>query len=154
MDLRYLADTAPLLTDLPSSGFEFLESIANEVAYRPGEVIFEQGETAESFFLVTEGRVALEVTRPAGDEIVVETIGQGELLGVSWLFPPHTWSWRARAQQMTVAVAFDAAIVRDRCTVDPEFAFPIHRNVAVEAVRRLHAARVRLLDLHWGMGGK
>ncbi len=152
MDLQYLVNTSPLLMDLPESGVGFLESIAEEVAFRPRTVVFEQDDPADTFYLVTEGRIGLEVTPPAGEIIVVETIGAGELLGVSWLFPPNTWSWRARAQQMTVAIAFPAAAVRERCESDSDFAFQIYRNVAAEAVRRLHAARVRLLDLYWGVG--
>ncbi len=152
MTLSSLKDTALLLQGLSEEGVEFLESVATEVHFPVGALIFEEDDPADSFYLIAEGKAGLEVpihTRPAA---LIQTIGPGEILGVSWLFPPYRWSWRARAVTTTSAVAFDAAAVRGQCETDRDLALHVYWVVAHEAVRRLHATRIRLLDLYPGAG--
>lgn len=152
MSLASLKDLTPLLQDLSDDGLEFLESVATEVEFPSGALIFDEDDPADSFYLVATGRAGLEVTFPAREPMLIETLGPGELLGVSWLFPPHRWSWRARALAPTAVVAFDAAAVRAQCAIDTDLALHVYQMVAAEAVRRLHATRVRLLDLYPGGG--
>jgi CRP/FNR family cyclic AMP-dependent transcriptional regulator len=150
MSLSSLRDLTPLLGDLSQDGLEFLESVATEIEFPSGALIFDEDDTADAFYLIATGRVGLEVTIPAREPILIETLGPGDLLGVSWLFPPHRWSWRARSLATTTTVAFDSAAVREQCEADTDLALHIYKTVAAEAVRRLHATRVRLLDLYPG----
>lgn len=152
MSLASLRDLTPLLLDLSDDGLEFLESVATEVEFPSGALIFDEDDEADSFYLIATGRAGLEVTVPPHEPMLIETLGPGELLGVSWLFPPYRWSWRARALAPTVAVAFDAPAVREQCESDTDLALHVYKTVAGEAVRRLHATRVRLLDLYPGGG--
>jgi hypothetical protein len=48
----------------------------------------------------------------------------------------------------TKTIAFDAALVRDRCAHDRNLAERILQMVAREAVKRLHGTRTQLLDLY------
>jgi CRP/FNR family cyclic AMP-dependent transcriptional regulator len=152
MTLSSLKDLSPMLTDLSDDGLEFLESVATEIQFASGALIFDEDDPADFFYLVATGRVGLEVAFAAREPMLIETLGPGELLGVSWLFPPHRWSWRARALAPTVLIAFDAAAVREQCEDDTDLALHIYKTVAGEAVGRLHATRVRLLDLYPGGG--
>lgn len=152
MSLASLKDLTPLLLDLSDDGLEFLESVATEIEFPSGALIFDEDETADTFYLIATGRAGLEVTVPAHEPMLIETLGPGEVLGVSWLFEPYRWSWRARALAPTTAVAFDAKAVRDQCKSDTDLALHVYKTVAGEAVRRLHATRVRLLDLYPGGG--
>lgn len=148
MSLEELRVNSQLLADLSEDSFRFLESVAEEVTFEAGTVIFEEDGPAENFFLITDGKVGLEVpprTRPAE---LIETLGPGDLLGVSWLFPHYRWNWRARALAATTVISFDAEAVRNRCDHDTALALNVHRAVAKEAVRRLHQTRLRLLDLY------
>lgn len=150
MSLHSLRDVAPLLIGLQPDGLEFLESVAVDVEFENGSVIFDEDERADSFYLIATGKAGLEVAFPAREPALIETIGPGEILGVSWLFPPHRWSWTARSLAHTKAVAFNAESVRDQCEQDTDLAIHVYRTVAEEAVKRLHATRIRLLDLYPG----
>lgn len=152
MTLERLKGTAPLLMGLDISNVEFLESVATEMEVDTRAMIFDDDEPADRFYLVAAGKVGLEVSMLTGPSMLVSTLGPGELLGVSWLFPPHRWSWRARALAPTSLVAFDAVAVRRRCAADADLALHVYRAVAEEAVNRLHATRVCLLDLYPGGG--
>lgn len=148
MKLARWRERAPILKGLPDSSFAYLESIAESAALAANEVMFEVDSPAEKFYLIDEGRVGLEISIPGRTPIVLETLGAGDMVGVSWLFPPYRWSWRARALTQTTVFIFDAHQIRGRGEVDRELAFHLYRTVAAEAVRRLQRARVQLLDIY------
>lgn len=150
MSLASLREKAELLDGLSTDGMEFLESVVQEMFFPKGAQIFDEDEKANSFYLVATGKVGLEVAMPARDPVLLETLGPGEMLGVSWLFPPHRWNWKARALLGTDLLAFDAEAVRLQCDEDVDLALHVYKTVAEESVRRLHATRVRLLDLYPG----
>lgn len=150
MTFATLRDVSPLLTGLSPDTLRFLETNAIEAEFAANEVVFEEDDPADTFYVVEEGRIALEVELPSRGLVVIETLGGGELLGVSWLFPPAHWNWRARALVPTRAVGFDAAAVRGRCDEDIHLALHVYETVAAAAVRRLHATRLRLLDIYRG----
>ena len=66
-----------------------LADCALRVHFRKGELIFREGEKADKVHLIESGSVALEACYAPKSIIVVDTIGAGELLGLSWLIPPH-----------------------------------------------------------------
>ncbi len=140
--------SSPLVRGLNADSIAFLESVAAVAEFGAGQLLFEEDSAAESFYLVGEGRVGLEALVPAGPAVLVETIGPGALVGVSWLFPPFRWSWAARALAPTKALVFPGEAVRRRCDADADLALHVYRTVAEEAVRRLHSTRIRLLDLY------
>ena len=153
MSLVELRGRAALLETMPDEVLDYLSGVAQQMQFGPGELMFEEDESADTFYLVDRGKVGLEVPMASGLPVLIETLGPGDLVGVSWLFPPFRWSWRARSLGETDVYAFDAATVRERCEVDDNLALNVYRTVAAEAVERLHAARVRLLDLYPGDSG-
>ena len=46
---------------------------------------------------------------------LIETIGAGDLLGWSWMFPPYVWHFTARAIEPTTAIFFYGSILREYC---------------------------------------
>lgn len=150
MSLESLEGNARLLQGLSTEGLEFLESLAREIEYPSGAIIFDEDDPADTLYLIASGKAGLEVALHNKPPVLLETIGPGELLGVSWIVPPYHWNWRARSLAHTTAVAFSAALVRERCETDLDLALHVYKTVAVEAVRRLHAARIRLLDVFPG----
>jgi hypothetical protein len=92
--------------------------------------------------------VAIEADTPMGGPVVIETVDDGEVLGWSWLIPPHRWLFDARAVQPTSTVVFDGACLRTKCDEDPELGYDLMQRVAQVMYARLQAARIRLLDLY------
>jgi len=135
-------------SELSRDSVTLLANHAEERTYGSGSVIFEGDGSADEFFVIRSGIVALEMPSPGRDALVVETLGPGELLGVSGAFPPYRWNWRATARGDVDLVAFDAAGVRDAVKGDPVLRTALLEAVATEAVDRLHATRMRLLDIY------
>ncbi len=79
---------------------------------------------------------------------MIETIGPGQILGVSWLLPPYTWTFDARAVEPTSAISIDGACLRGKCEDDPVLGYEFFKRFAGLFHERLHAARLQLLDLY------
>jgi CRP-like cAMP-binding protein len=150
MSLESLRKLSPLLEDLSGESLRFLESVSSELDFEPREILFAEDDPAGTFYVIETGRIGLEVDFPAEESMIIETLGRGNLVGISSMFPPARWNWTARALEKTTVVAFDAEAVRARCAEDKELALHVYATVAATAAHRLNAARVRLLDLYPG----
>ena len=135
----------PFLRGLPRVHLDTLGMTASDVTFGPGQRIFEAGGYAGRFWLVQSGHIVLDVPVPGGGAVIVDTIGLGDLLGWSWLFPPFRWAFGAVSLTPVRAFEFDAAAIRALCAADPAFGGELTRRVAAVMARRLAAARTRLL---------
>ncbi|MDH6574674.1 cyclic nucleotide-binding domain-containing protein [Kitasatospora sp. MAP5-34] len=127
---------------------EQLVGFAKEVSFPGGIRIFEEDGVADRFWIIRSGLVALDVHVPGRRSAVVETLGEGELLGWSWLFEPYRWHLGAQTRVAAQAYEFDAERVRAARAEDPAFGLAVTHCVAQVIARRLKATRTRLLDLY------
>ncbi|MCG8457344.1 MAG: cyclic nucleotide-binding domain-containing protein [Holophagales bacterium] len=138
----------PFFADLKPEYVDLLAGCASHVTFRAEEMIQHEGDPATSFFAIRHGRVAVEVDLPGRGPLVVETLGEGDILGWSWLFPPYTWRFDARAMELTRAFGFDCTCLRDKLDGDPAMGYEFMRRFAGVFLRRLAAARLQLIDLY------
>jgi CRP-like cAMP-binding protein len=138
----------PFFAGLAEPTIALLAGHATEVRFAPGSYLFHEGEPAEEFVAVRDGRVTIELHTPAGGGAVLDTAHAGDVVGWSWLIPPYRWMFDARATEETDAVVFDAAALRAACEADPGVGYALTRRIAQVMAHRLQSARVRLLDLY------
>ena len=118
------------------------------VMFTAGERLFDEGGSADRFWLIEDGSIALDMRVPGRGDQVVETMASGTVLGWSWLHPPYRWHFGAVARLATTAIEFDALSVRRRCDADPVFGYAALRLFTPVITERLQATRLRLLDLY------
>jgi CRP-like cAMP-binding protein len=133
---------------LDADALAVLAGCAQNVRFQPDQYIFREGARADWFYLLRRGTVALEMPIPGRGRTTIQTIRQGDILGVSWLFPPYRWNFDARAVTDTGAIAFDAACLRGKCDADPALGYALMRRFAPYVSQRLQAARLQLADLY------
>lgn len=143
-----MTSTTTLASALPAEHRTRLMSLAHEVSFPIGARLFEEHRHADRFWIIRTGTVALDLHVPGRRAAVIETLGHNELVGWSWHFPPYTWQLGGEATSPVRAYEFDADTVRRLCDEDPEFGRAIAVWVGRVVAHRLHAARVRLLDLY------
>jgi CRP/FNR family cyclic AMP-dependent transcriptional regulator len=143
----------PFLRGMSEGDLAVLALAAKEVRFPADRRLFEDGGNAKAFWLIESGRVALDLQVPGEGREVIESLGMGDLLGWSWLFPPCQWAFGAVAVVDVRAFEFDAETVRTHCTVDPEFGHDLTHRVALVLARRLRTARIKLLSCRSGRDG-
>ncbi|GCE30119.1 hypothetical protein KDA_56030 [Dictyobacter alpinus] len=128
--------------------------LATQVDYDRNRYIFHEGESAEQFYVITKGKVALETfSVEKKGSISIETIEAGEVLGWSWLFAPYRWHFSARALEKVQVIVLDGVSLRYMCEADPAFGYILVKQVAHIMMRRLQTTRLQLLDVYRPDGG-
>jgi CRP/FNR family cyclic AMP-dependent transcriptional regulator len=138
----------PLFQGLTPPQLELIAGCGSNVRYREGELLFHDGDQADTFYVLRHGSVALETFVPARGAVTLETLEAGEVVGWSWLFPPHRWHFDARAVSLVRATSFDGACLRDKCADDPQLGYDLMSRFAQVVIQRLQWTRMRLLDVY------
>ena len=120
---------------------------ASNVRFKSGQFLFREGEEANQFYMVREGKVALQIST-ARQPIIIQTVDKGEVLGWSWLVPPYRWRFDARALELTRAIALDGRCLRRKSEEDHNFGYELLRRFSTIIVERLEATRLQLLDVY------
>jgi len=138
----------PFFKDLEPRYLQLIVGCASNVRFDPGQFIFREGEEANQFYLIRQGKVALEVFVPERGSITLQTLGEGDVLGWSWLFPPYRWHFDARTLESTRAIAFDGKCLRAKCEEDHSLGYELVKRVVHVVIQRLQATRLQLLDVY------
>jgi CRP-like cAMP-binding protein len=125
-----------------------LTGCAANVRFEKGTYIFREGGEANEFYLVRAGKVALELFEPQRRSIIVSTLGEGEILGWSWLMPPYHWKFHAHAVEETRAIALDGKCLRTKCEQNHDLGYELLKRFAQIMEMRLEATRHQLLDVY------
>ena len=87
---------APLFAGLPRRLLARLATRFFEKVYRPGEIVFQEGDPGRALFVVVEGAVEITQVRAQG-EYVLRTLGPGDAFGELALIDDFPRSATARA---------------------------------------------------------
>lgn len=138
----------PFLRGLESRYLNFIVGCASNVRFNAGQYLFREGEEANRFYMIRQGKVAVEIRAAKRDSIIVQTIGEGEVLGWSWLVPPYRWRFDARAIELTRAIALDGKCLRTKSEEDHNLGYELLKRFSQIIVERLDATRLQLLDVY------
>lgn len=139
------------LRGMPDPYLAYLAGAASLVTVPARHRFFEMGGVAQRFWLIRAGQVALDVrARGNGRRVVVEALGRGEVVGLSWFLPPFRWEFGAVALQPTEAFEIDGQQIRLLCEEDPGFGYEFTRRLIAVVIRRLQATRIRMIEFSGG----
>ena len=135
----------PFLAGMNHRELALLTDCAMVVQLKNGQMIFREGDIANRFYLIESGKVILESSGTLGDPVVIDTIGAGDLLGWSWMFPPYVWHFAARAVEPVTAIFFYGTILREYCERDHSLGYELFKRMGAVMIKRLQAARTKMV---------
>ena len=147
-DLERNVAAHPFLIGLSEHHLRLVADCAIRTHFDKDQVIFREGETANRFYLIEQGQVALESPASSGDPVTIELVTDGDLLGWSWLFPPYIWHFSARASEPTTAIFFYGTVLRGYCEQDQALGYELFKRMSEVMTRRLQSARTQLLEAY------
>ncbi len=147
-NLERILKEHPFFTGLTEDHIAFITGCASNVRFNIGEFLFREGQEANQFYLIREGLVAVEVYSPQQGPITVQTLGEGEILGWSWIVSPYQWRFDARVVDKFRAIALDGKCLRDKCEKDNHLGYELLKRFAPIIEQRLVATKIQLLDLY------
>jgi CRP-like cAMP-binding protein len=138
----------PVFHGLSPEHLELIAGCASNVRFDEGQMLFNEGDPADRFFVVRHGLVAIELYEPQKGKITIETVRETGVVGWSWLIPPYRWHFDARAVESTRAVALDAQCLRGKCEQDTRLGYDLMQRFASVMTKRLQNAAMQLLDVY------
>ncbi len=143
----------PFLEGMTTTHLETLAGLASETRFQKDELIFRQGDESSLFYLILDGRVALEVAMP-GRTLRIQTLAPGEELGWSSLISPVRKQFQARSLESVRVLSFDGARLRAACDADCEFGYKLMQRILNTVAERLQNTRLQLIDVYSPGGGR
>jgi CRP/FNR family transcriptional regulator, cyclic AMP receptor protein len=134
--------------DLKEEYLDFVAGCASNVRFRQGDTILKEGDPADKFYLIKEGKVAIYIAVGGHRNITIETIESGKILGWSWLIPPYVNRFNSRAVEDTAAIALDGKCLRQKCESNHDLGFELLRKITNVFTERLEATRMQLINVY------
>ena len=131
---------------LPQGLLDAAAAGAKVRTFRAGEFLLREGRVADEFFVVLDGKVALEVFAADRRRITIQTVGPGEVVGWSWLAPPNRWSLDAIAVKATHAIAIEASALWTRFGAEPAEGYQFLLRLVPVLAGRIQAMEMQLLE--------
>jgi len=141
----------PFFEGWATQHLQLLVGCASNVRFPSGEYVFREGQEADRFYLLRQGKVALQIDTPRRGPITIQTLEPGEVLGWSWLIPPYFWRFDAKAVEPVHALALDGTCLRAKCEQDHDLGYELLKRFSHLIEMRLQATRIQLLEIHNAM---
>ena len=141
-----ILEAQPFLRGMTARQLELLAENSMFAEFKADDVILTEGDSANRFYLILEGQVELESREIDGATARIQTLGTGDVLGWSWLFPPYYWHFDARAAAPTKAIFFYGTRLRELCEENHDLGYELMMRFSEIIIKRLQAARRELLN--------
>jgi CRP-like cAMP-binding protein len=138
--------THPFVMGMRPEHLRMLAAQGMRVRFDRDELVLREASVANRFYLIQEGKVALEASTEESAPILIQTIGAGDELGWSWLFPEHYFHLDARAIEPTRAVALFGPALLEQCVRDHDFGYELAMRTAKVLTKHLMATREKLAE--------
>ncbi len=145
--LHAVVESHPFMAGMAPHHVETLATLAREMCFDTGRVIFPEGHHGREFYLLVHGMVGLEVTTH-GRALRVQTLYAGDEFGFSAVLKGSAKVLQARTLERTDVLVFDGAELLEVFDTDPSFGLAFTLRLLGVVSERLSATRVQLLDLY------
>ena len=136
-----------ILRGLSQEQRQLIQSLGRIEHYETDVTIFTEGTEARKFFLVEEGRVAVESQVARGMRFPISIVYPGQAFGWSALVPPYVYTATVIALSRTRVRAIEQKVLFTLMQSDPSLGFTIMQNVACIVASRLRTLELELVGL-------
>ncbi|HEY0839479.1 MAG TPA: universal stress protein, partial [Vulgatibacter sp.] len=148
IDLERKLEAHPFLRGVTGELLRRIASISRQEDFAQGAVLLREAGEADTVFLLETGLVALELNVPGKGPARLESLRSGDIVGLSWFFPPYRWHLDAIAVEPTSVLAIDARRLRVWMKEDVELGQALVTRFARQLYERLERVRMQRLDLY------
>jgi CRP/FNR family transcriptional regulator, cyclic AMP receptor protein len=115
----------PLFSYMSEEELMAIHSIMDRDSFAPGEVITREGEPAENFHVVVEGRVQSSILVADGKELVIDEVGPGGFFGELSMLTGEPRSTRVFAVEAVKTLALDRTVFMTHLEQHPDTALDV-----------------------------
>jgi CRP-like cAMP-binding protein len=120
--IRQYLSKVDLFRDMHSDAYARIINDSFVVNYQPEETLFYQGDPADKFFVILEGRVKLSQLTPDGDQVTFHYLKPGEAFGIIAVLRGIQYPVAAEAVETCQVIGWYAKKMEDWIRTYPEIA--------------------------------
>ena len=133
-------------SEFSDDSLKFLCESSSTREIKKGQILFLQGENADKFYVVRNGRISLQMPAIMGPTLEIQTLGKDQVLGWSWLISPYKWNFQTKAEEDSELLQFNGTAILARCEQEPKFGYELLKKFAALMSVGLNAARLKMMD--------
>lgn len=134
----------PYFANVSDAALKEVAMISEEMTASAGQVLFTEGDKADSLYILVEGEVDLQCRLGDGEQRTVDTLVAGDLLVWSALVEPYRCHSTGRTRTACKLIQINGQKMRARCETDHDLGYRIALSLTTLLAGRLEAARVQL----------
>lgn len=148
MDAVAVLSSLALFADVDPTQLAAVAADATTRQLARGEVLFDEGQSSDQFYVVVSGHIRVLVSSERGDALVLNVLGPGETLGEISLLDGRARSAGAEAVGDVTLLRVPSAVLQDLLRTSQPFCLALAEELA-QRVRQLtgSAADLVFLDL-------
>ena len=141
----------PFFSFMDDKELKAVATIAQELQFNAGDVIFEANTPADALYFLTKGHlpyymvVTTENIPDYKKEYFIGDINPEEIFGISALIEPYQYTATLRADKLCRVIRIDASALRALCEVDLHLSVGLMKAIAKAAMERLGMTRIQLV---------
>jgi CRP/FNR family transcriptional regulator, cyclic AMP receptor protein len=125
---------------------KFLCECSSMRKIKKGQILFLQGEHADEFYVIRNGRISLQMPAIMGPALEIQTLDKDQILGWSWLISPYQWNFQTKAEEDSELLQFDGTAILARCEQEPKFGYELLKKFAALMSIGLNSARQKMMN--------
>lgn len=129
------------VADFPAAWLHRLAACGSVVSWPESARLLREGSPVDRFWLLNSGAVQLDFHIPGRGDLPFETLGDGDVVGWSWVIPPYRSTVGALVVEPCEAIEMHADAVRELIGQDPRLGVELTTRMLVLAEQRLRTAR-------------
>ena len=141
----------PIFQGLTDDELERIAALCREEVYEAGTVVHEEGSAAKHFYIVQDGKVALELgleLQPYAStrRTIIEVVTKGQAFGWSSLVEPHIRTLSSKCTERTRVIVLKGSELLDLFDSEPHIGYKVTASVANIVGSRLRDTRQKLMS--------
>lgn len=118
-----------IFAELDVAELEAIAGVSDVQQFEPGEELITEGRPADKLYLFLKGRAAVEVQLPEGDQVLIDELGPGELIGWGAVMEPHVYTATAWTVEPSELIVVDGARLRELCDDNKQMGYKVVKGV-------------------------
>jgi CRP/FNR family cyclic AMP-dependent transcriptional regulator len=129
-----------IFAELDDTDFESIGKIARIQEFETSERLTTEGAPADRLYLFLKGAATVRVLSQDGQQVVIDELGPGEMLGWGAVVEPHVYTASAWTSKPSQIIVVDGARLRELCDTNKHIGYQVARGVGEVISRRFGQA--------------
>ena len=136
----------PYFSGISIQQLTMLANMAEETEFDPDFYFHHEGDDIDKVYIIIEGEVSLLTTLPQQEkDVVINTLGAGDVFGWTSLLPPFTAGAGAKSVAKCRLIEFNSSMLREKFAADYEFGYLMMIKIAQIIRERLDSIVIETL---------